>query len=96
MTKRNNEWADLALNSWMLSMEAGFVMWLRTARLMGGGKIAETEAQRMVSEKALAAMTLWPFLMAGGLSQSPESRGQRALTHYAKPVRANRKRLSRR
>ena len=49
----------------------------------------------MVSEKMTAAMTLMPAIMAGGANQSAEEATGRALAHYAKPVRANRRRLSR-
>ncbi|KLI63055.1 hypothetical protein AAV99_13070 [Aurantiacibacter marinus] len=86
---------ELMLDSWMLAGEASYVMWLRGIRLMAGGKLAEQEAGRMVSEKMLASMTLIPAVMAGGIGQSVESAGSRALAHYRKPVRANRRRLSR-
>ena len=89
-------WPRLALDTWLLSLEASQVIWLRSLRLMAGGKGAETEAQRMVTEKLIANMMLWPTIMAGGFSQSAEQVGARALEHYAAPVRANRRRLSRR
>ena len=79
----------------MLGAEMSMVIWLRSLRMMSGGKLAEREAQRMVSEKVTAAMTLWPAIMAGGMDQSAEDATGRALAHYGKPVRANRKRLSR-
>jgi len=88
-------WTELAVESWMLGAEMSMVIWLRTLRMMSGGKIAEREARLMVSEKMTAAMTLMPALMAGGLSQSAGETTSRALTHYGKPVRANRRRLSR-
>mgnify|MGYP004051334263 CR=1 FL=1 len=88
-------WTELAVESWMLGAEMSMVIWLRTLRMMSGGKIAEREARLMVSEKMTAAMTLMPALMAGGLSQSAEETTSRALAHYGKPVRANRRRLSR-
>ena len=88
-------WTELAVESWMLGAEMGMVIWLRSIRMMSGGKPAEREAERMVSEKLSAAMTLWPALMAGGFDQSAEETTGRALAHYGKPVRANRRRLSR-
>ena len=88
-------WPELAVESWMLGAEMSMVIWLRTLRMMSGGKIAEREAQLMVSEKMTAAMTLMPALMAGGANQSAEETTGRALAHYGKPVRANRRRLSR-
>ena len=88
-------WTRLAFDTWALSMEASYVIWLRSMRIMAGGKLAESEAERMVSEKMTAAITLWPAMMAGGFDQSAEEATGRALAHYGKPVRANRKRLSR-
>ncbi|NCP20149.1 MAG: hypothetical protein GW855_13435 [Erythrobacter sp.] len=96
MTKSTPKtWPELAVESWMLGAEMSMVIWLRSMRMMAGGKLAEREAERMVSEKFTAAMTLWPALMAGGLDQSAEETTSRALAHYGKPVRANRRRLSR-
>lgn len=86
---------ELMFESWMLAGEASYVIWLRSIRMMSGGKLAEREAELMVSEKMLASMTLLPAMMEGGLGQSAESAGTRALAHYRKPVRANRRRLSR-
>ncbi|RIV85992.1 hypothetical protein D2V07_10440 [Aurantiacibacter zhengii] len=79
----------------MLWMEASQVMWLRGLRMMAGGKLAEREAERMVREKLVASMTLWPFVAMGGMQQTPEQVSDRVLRHYRKPVRANRRRLSR-
>ena len=88
-------WTQLAFDTWALSMEASHVIWLRSMRIMAGGKLAQNEAERMVSEKMTAAITLMPAIMAGGVNQSAEEATGRALAHYAKPVRANRRRLSR-
>ncbi len=97
MTNRKTKTgAELALESWQLSMEAGSVMWLRGMRIMSGGKLAERETERMIREKMVANMMLWPALMTGGFSQTAEQLGERTLAHYRKPVRANKRRLSRR
>ncbi|GMM92623.1 hypothetical protein [Qipengyuania sp. MTN3-11] len=88
-------WTRLARDSWALSFEAASVVWLRSLRIMAGGALAEREVERMVQEKLAANMMLWPALMMGGLLQSPEQIGARAIRHYRKPVRANRRRLSR-
>lgn len=88
-------WYSLAFDSWFLSMEAAQVMWLRGLRVMSGGKVAENEVQRMVTEKLVTNASLWPALAEGGFVQSPEQIGARTLRHYGKPVRANRRRLSR-
>ncbi len=88
-------WPELAFASWMFMGEASMVIWLRSLRLMMGGPLAAREVERMVAEKVAANLTLAPALMAGGLEQSAEQVGAAVLAHYHKPVRANRKRLSR-
>ncbi|TMM46726.1 hypothetical protein [Qipengyuania marisflavi] len=87
-------WPELASESWLLASDAAVVIWLRSMRLMMGGPLAAREAERMVSEKLTASMTLLPALMQGGLTQTPEALGAKALAHYRAPVAANRKRLS--
>ena len=34
-------WPELAVESWMLGAEMGMVIWLRSIRIMAGGKLAE-------------------------------------------------------
>ncbi len=46
----------------MLGAEMSMVIWLRSMRIMAGGKLAERKAEWMVSEKVTAAMTLLPAL----------------------------------
>lgn len=84
----------LAFDSWMLGAEAASVIALRTAKLAMGGVEAQAEAQRMVSEKALAAFALGAALATGKLGSRPETVASRTLAHYGKRVRANRRRLS--
>lgn len=84
----------LAFDSWMLGAEAASVIVLRTAKLAMGGIEAQAEAQRMVSEKALAAFTLGSALATGKLGSQPETIARRTVAHYGKRVRANRRRLS--
>ena len=88
-------WPELAIEGWWLGAEISAVIWMRSLRMMTGGRLATREAERMVSEKVSAAMTLVPAIMAGGIGQSAEEATGRAIAHYRKPVRANRKRLSR-
>ena len=52
-------------NWMMLGLESNHVIGLRIAKLMRGGKAAQREAQRMVSEKMLAAAKAGTSLMAG-------------------------------
>ncbi|GGD44994.1 hypothetical protein GRI62_10290 [Erythrobacter arachoides] len=96
MTKPDHAaWSSLAMESWSLSYEAASVMWMRSLRIMAGGKLAEREAERMMREKFVANLMLWPALMLGGVAQSPAQLSARALRHYSGPVRANHRRLSR-
>ena len=88
-------WPELAIEGWVLGAEMSAVIWLRSLRMMTGGRLATREAERMVGEKVTAALGLVPAIMAGGLGQSAEEATSRAMAHYRKPVRANRKRLSR-
>jgi hypothetical protein len=85
---------SLAFDSWMLGAEAASVIAMRTARLAMGGAAAQAEAQRMVSEKALAAFALGADLASGKLGSTPETIARRTVAHYGKRVRANRRRLS--
>ena len=84
----------LAFDSWMLGAEAASVIALRTAKLAMGGAEAQAEAQRMISEKAVAAFALGTALATGKLGSRPETIARRTLAHYGKRIRANRKRLS--
>ncbi|MGB3166059.1 MAG: hypothetical protein WBA68_04700 [Alteraurantiacibacter sp.] len=96
MTKTPTKtWPELAIEGWVLGAEMSVVIWLRSVRMMTGGRLADREAQRMVSEKMSAAMALFPAIMAGGMGQSAEEATGRAIAHYRGPVRANRRRLSR-
>ena len=94
--KKSADPFQLALNSWMLGAEAANVVWLRSMRMWGGGALAQREAQRMVSEKMQANATLplalWPLV---GKGASGEELVSQTLAHYSKPVRANRRRLTR-
>ena len=96
MTKTPTKtWPELAIDGWVLGAEMSAVIWLRSLRMMTGGRLATREAERAVSEKITAAMTLVPTIMAGGLTQSAQDAMGRAIAHYRKPVRANCRRLSR-
>jgi hypothetical protein len=80
-------WFVCAVDATLLAFEAQRVMALRMARMASGGARAQAEAQRMVSEKILAAMRTWPLIWLHG---SPS----KALGHYRSRVRANERRLS--
>lgn len=72
----------------MLGLESNRVIGLRMAKLMRGGKAAQREAQRMVSEKMFAAAKAGTSLMAG-------ASGDKIVAQYRRKVAANAKRLSR-
>jgi hypothetical protein len=75
--------------NWMkLALESNRVIALRLAKLMRGGKGAQREAERMVSEKIQAAAKAGASLMAGASSDQ-------IVRQYRKRVVANAKRLSR-
>jgi hypothetical protein len=75
--------------NWMkLALESNRVIALRLAKLMRGGKGAQREAERMVSEKIQAAAKAGASLMAGASSDQ-------IVRQYRKRVAANAKRLSR-
>ena len=75
-------------NWMMLGLESNRVIGLRMAKLMRGGKAAQREAHRMVSEKMFAAAKASTSLMAGASAD-------KIVAQYRKKVAANAKRLSR-
>ena len=77
------------MRNWMmLALESNRVIGLRLAKLMRGGKAAQREAERMVSEKIQAAAKAGASLMAGATSDE-------IVRQYRKRVAANAKRLAR-
>jgi predicted oxidoreductase len=72
----------------MLSLESQRVVGLRMMTLAGGGKNAQAEASRMVTEKFAASMAAAVTLMCGGS-------GEAVLAQVRKKVRSNSRRLSR-
>ena len=72
----------------MLSFESQRVVGLRMMKLAGGGKTAQAEANRMVTEKFNASMAAAVTLMCGGS-------GEAVLAQVRKKVRSNSRRLSR-
>jgi hypothetical protein len=91
----DSKWVGVAMDSYLLSLEASCVMWLRWQRLLLGGAVAERESRRMVTEKVVAGMALVPALAASGALGSAEAVANGTLAHYGKAVRSNRRRLTR-
>jgi len=81
-------WWKLGFDTAMLAMESQAVIGLRLARIAAGGAGAQTEMQRMVSEKVLAASEAAMLLASGGSSSA-------MVAGYRRKVRANRRRLGR-
>ena len=94
-TLHDKTWPELAWKSWMLMGEMATVIWLRSIRTAMGGRAAELEMQRMVSEKVASGIAFWPAIWSDNATRTPEAFVGAALAHYHKPVRENRKRLSR-
>ena len=91
--RRSNPWLGVALDAWSLGAESSAVMGLRMLKLAAGGAAAELEAQRMVSEKLEAALTLQTLALTGGLGVTPHGAAAKSVAHYRRKVRANRRRL---
>ncbi len=79
----------LWFDTFLLGVEAQQVIWLRAMKLAAGGKAAEHEARRMVTEKAAAPAEAGLKIAAGAGAKS-------VIRGYRGKVRANRRRLSRR
>ncbi|MFE1600234.1 hypothetical protein [Methylobacterium sp. ID0610] len=75
-------WVRLTLETARLAAEAGEVVALRLALMARGGRAAETEARRMVTEKIEAAA-----------EAARAGNGLRAVKGYRRRVRANARRL---
>ena len=90
-----NPWFCAGFYAWSLGLEASSVIALRTLQIAIGGRAAEAEAHRMVSEKIDAGLTLQALALTGGLGLTPNSAATKTLAHYRRKVRANRRRLER-
>lgn len=86
-------WFRLGSAAVTLGMDASHVIALRTVALAAGGKAAEREARRMVDEKVKAAHALRALAIVGALGRTPHGAATKAISHYRKAVRANKRRL---
>lgn len=91
---RKDPWTSLAFDTWALGLEASSVIALRTLKLAAGGAAAQAEAQRMVSEKVTAGMTLPMLAMTGQLGATGPAIASKSVAHLRRKVRANRRRLA--
>lgn len=87
-----HQWTRLWLDSAFLMADTATVMTMRTMRIMGGGRGAARETERMLAEKVEAGFELAGALAAGTI-RTPEAAARKALSVAGKRVRANRKRL---
>ena len=94
MSRTSPDPFSLAFDGFALWAEASEVMWLRACRMAQGGAQAEHEARRMVTEKFIANWQLGSQLATAG-AIAPEEAAHKAVRHYRRRVRANRRRLSR-
>ena len=81
-------WWKLGVDSTMLAMESQAVIGLRLAKLAAGGSAAQVEAQRMISEKMVAAGEAAMVMATGGSTAN-------VVAGYRRKVRANKRRLGR-
>ena len=93
-TKSPN-WFGIGMDAWALAAESNIVIAQRLTAMAFGGPAAAKEAQRMVSEKVAANMTLGFDIATGKHGTSPERIVSGSIAHYSREVVANRKRLSR-
>ena len=87
-------WFGIGMDAWALAAESNMVIAQRVTTMTFGGPEAAKEAERMVSEKVAANMTLGFDLMTGKLGTSPEAIASNSIAHYSKSVRANNRRLA--
>jgi hypothetical protein len=86
---------SIAFKSAVLVLEAQQVVALRMLRLVGGGRKAEREFQRMFAEKAeVFAETATTAMAALAASKSSTAVAHRAVRGYRTRVRKNRRRLA--
>jgi len=90
--KSTVDWSHLMVDASRLWTDASMVVALRFWRMMAGGPAAETELERMISEKTEAGFEL-AWALAGGRGGSPKAATRTVLNVYGTRVRANRKRL---
>ena len=94
MKRRNPTFWDLSLDTFTLGLEAQQVIALRLAKFATGGDPHGHEAQRMIFEKAEAAVDAHIGMVHALTTGTVELAPCRAIAIYRRKVRANRRRLS--
>ena len=87
------EWLEIGAAATALAWESADVIALRMVGAAAGGPRAQKEAVRMVSEKMIALVELQAGLLAGAMGATPTAAARGTLSHYARKVAANRRRL---
>lgn len=95
ISRTDADWVGLSIRSWQLGVDMAMVMGLRSARILAGGTIGRREANRMVTEKMVAAAELGAA-WTGAAMPDPAVAADRLLDFYGPRVRRNRRRLLRR
>ena len=91
-----NPWLSLSLKAFQLGIEAQSVIALRMLSFAAGGANAQAEANRMVTEKILAAVEAQTAAAVAAMRGSKTHVvAGKAVNAYGKRIRANRRRLSR-
>lgn len=80
-------WFKLGMDATMLAVESQQVIGMRLIKLSAGGAGGQAEAQRMVTEKVMAAGEA-ALMVASGASAA------KVIAGYRRKVRANARRLS--
>ncbi|GJD44119.1 hypothetical protein AFCDBAGC_1983 [Methylobacterium cerastii] len=80
-------WYKLGMDATMLAFESQQVIGMRLIKIAAGGAVGQAEAQRMVTEKVVAAGEA-ALMVASGASTA------KVIAGYRRKVRANARRLS--
>ena len=88
-------WFRVGFEAWNVGLEASSVIALRTIKILAGGPPGQAEVRLMVAEKFDTGSKLQTQALGGKLGTSPGALQMKTLRHYAKKVRANRRRLTR-
>ena len=89
----SNPWLRLGLDMMQLGAESGGVVALRMMKMATGGPAAAAEGELMVAEKLQAAAEIQTQMWTSALTGSSHLDPARAVAHYRRKVRANRRRL---
>ncbi len=84
----------LGWQAWLLCMEVAQVVWMRSCVIALGGAAGEREARRMVEEKLAANYGYGMLIATGRGGNTPTAAARKAMGHYGRRVRANRRRLA--